>query len=86
MANIMEPGWFEFDKMHELKTRGVSLFAQLSLTDNPVKTLDDMLVCAHSLATMLNAKLCDAERNLLNETVAKSMREKAKYFADKKMA
>lgn len=81
MANMMEPGWFEFDKMHEIRTRGISLFMQLGLCDNPVKALDDMLVCAHSLSSMLNTQLCDANRQLLNESYANALREKAKNFA-----
>jgi len=81
MSNMMEPGSFDFDHMHEMTTRGVSLFIQLSLCDDPVKALDDMLICAHSLASMLNAQLCDQNRQLLNETYTKALREKAKGFA-----
>jgi len=84
MANMLEPGWFDFEKMHEIKTRGITLFTQLSLCTDPVESLDEMLVCAHSLATMLNGQLCDQNRQLLNETMAKSLREKAKYFASLK--
>ncbi len=84
MADMMEPGWFEFDKMHELRTRGITLFTQLKLCADPVSSLDEMLVCAHSLATMLNGQLCDQNRQLLNEVMAKSLREKAKYFASLK--
>jgi len=81
MSNMMEPGSFDIDHMHEMTTRGVSLFIQLSLCDDPVKALDDMLICAHSLASMLNAQLCDQNRQLLNETFTKALREKAKRFA-----
>jgi len=81
LTNMMEPGWFEIDKMHEMKTRGISLFVQLSLCDDPVKVLDDMLVCAHTLSSMLNAQLCDQNRQLLNESYTAALREKAKGFA-----
>lgn len=86
LANMMEPGWFDYDAMHELKTRGITLFTQLKLAADPVQALDDMLVCAHSLATMLDAQLCGPDRQLLNEVTAKSLREKAKYFLDLKQA
>ena len=82
MANMMQPGWFDYDTMHELKTRGITLFTQLKLCSDPVQALDDMLVCAHSLATMLEAQLCGPDRQLLNEVTAKSLREKAKYFQE----
>ena len=82
MTNMMEPGWFDFDNMHEMKTRGISLFVQLGLCDDPVKALDDMLVCAHNLSTMLNAQLCDQSRQLLSESYSHALREKAKGFAE----
>jgi len=81
MTNMMEPGSFDIDRMHEMTTRGIGLFIQLSLCDDPVKALDDMLICAHSLASMLNAQLCDQNRQLLNESFTKALREKAKGFA-----
>lgn len=84
MANMMEPGWFDYDKMHNIKTRGITLFTQLKLCDDPVHAVDEMLICAHTIATMLGAQLCDQNRQLLNEAMAKSLREKAKYFADLK--
>lgn len=80
MSNMMEPGSFNIDQMHEMTTRGVSLFIQLGLCKDPVKALDDMLICAHSLASMLNAQLCDQNRQLLNEVYTKALREKAKSF------
>jgi cell division protein ZipA len=84
MANMMEPGWFDYNHMHELKTRGITLFTQLRLCDEPVQALDDMLVCAHTLGSLLNAQLCGPDRQLLNEVTAKSLREKARYFQQQK--
>jgi len=87
LVNMMEPGTFDFDRMHEMTTRGISLFTQLSLCDDPVQALDDMLICAHSLASMLSIQLCDQHRQLLNEAFTKALREKAKgYAADKASA
>ncbi|MCW9013983.1 MAG: cell division protein ZipA [Gammaproteobacteria bacterium] len=84
MSNMLEPGWFEVDKMHEMQTRGISLFIQLRLCDDPVKALDDMLICAHTMANMLAAQLCDQNRQLLNESYTKALRAKAKLFAEEK--
>ena len=84
MASVSEPGYFDIEHMHEMKTRGLSLFIQLGLCDDPVHALDEMLLAAHTLATMLNGKMCDASRQLLNETVARGLREKARYYRDKK--
>ena len=84
MSNMVEPGWFDYDNMHTMTTRGVSLFIQLRLCEDPVKALDDMLLCAHSLASMLGAQLCDQNRQLLNETYTKALRAKARRIADEK--
>ncbi|TNF37732.1 MAG: hypothetical protein EP315_02185 [Gammaproteobacteria bacterium] len=81
MADMKLPGWFDYDNMHKLRTRGVSFFMQAGLCSNPIRALDDMLLCAHSMASMLGARLCDQNKHLLNETVARSLREKAKAFS-----
>lgn len=81
MADMKLPGWFDYDNMHKLKTRGVSFFMQAQLCTNPVMTLDEMLLCAHSMASMLGARLCDHNKHLLNEAVARSLREKAKAYS-----
>ena len=84
MSNMMEPGSFDMDKMNEMSTRGISLFIQLSLCDQPVKALDEMLICAHSLSSLLNTQIIDQDRQILNEAFTRSLREKAKGFAASK--
>ena len=84
LADMMEPGSFEYEKMHEHRTRGVSLFIQLNLCVDPVQALDDMLICAHNLASMLELQICDHNRQLLNESVAASLRAKAKHVRELK--
>jgi len=81
MANMHEPGHFDSAKIHQLHTRGVSFFIQLSLCDEPVKALDEMLICAHSMASMLGTHLCDQNQHLLNEVCTRALREKAKRFS-----
>lgn len=82
MANMQEPGYFEIDAMHQLKTRGVTLFIQLGLCAQPVQALDELLVAAHSLASMLGVQLCNADRKLLDEAYTLGLRAKAKQFAE----
>ena len=84
LSDMVEPGSFVYEKMHEHKTRGVSLFIQLNLCADPVQALDDMLICAHNLASILDLQICDQNRQLLNETVAASLRARAKYVLDLK--
>ncbi|MDH5472790.1 MAG: cell division protein ZipA C-terminal FtsZ-binding domain-containing protein [Gammaproteobacteria bacterium] len=83
LSDMMKPGWFDIDHMNHHETRGISLFAQLSLVVDPVRALDDMLLCAYGVANLLGAQLCGNDRMLLNESTVKLMREKAKRFKDK---
>lgn len=84
MANIMQPGWFDIEHMHQLETRGVSFFMQVNLVDQPSRVLDDMLICAHGMATMLGASLCNPSKQLLDEAYTSHLREKVKKLAELK--
>ena len=84
MANILQPGWFDIDNMHKLETRGVSFFMQVNLVDEPSRVLDDMLICAHGMSTMLGATLCNPNRQPLDEAYTTQLREKVKKLAELK--
>jgi cell division protein ZipA len=78
MASIQEPGWFEIDSMNDMQTMGVSFFMQVNLVNHASAVLDEMLICAHSLSTMLGATLCNAQRKPLDEASTIELREKVK--------
>lgn len=80
MANIQNPGWFDVERMNDLSTRGMSFFMQVNLVDNPSRVLDDMLICAHQMATMLGGILCNPQREPLDEAYTTILREKVKYL------
>lgn len=84
MANILQPGWFDIDNMHKLETRGISFFMQVNLVDEPSRVLDDMLICAHGMATMLGASLCNPNRQPLDEAYTNQLREKVRKLAELK--
>ena len=84
MANMMEPGWFDFDSMHEMETSGISFFMQANLVKNPSAVLDDMLICAHRMATMIDATLCNAQRKPLDEAHTNELRDKVKKLVELK--
>ena len=46
--------------------------------------LDDMLICAHNMAGLLDLRICDHNRQLLNESMAAAIRQKAKHVAERK--
>ena len=78
MANIKQPGWFEIDHMNELETPGVSFFMQVNLVDKPSAILDEMMITAHGLSSMIGATLCGAQRKPLDEAQTNELREKVK--------
>ena len=41
MSNMLEPGWFDVENMHEITTRGISLFVQLSLCEDPLANTNE---------------------------------------------
>jgi len=84
MANIKQPGWFEIDHMHELETPGVSFFMQVNLVDKPSAVLDEMMITAHGLSSMIGATLCGAQRKPLDETQTNELREKVKRLENLK--
>ena len=84
MANLMEPGWFNFDAMHEMETSGISFFMQANLVENPSALLDDMLICAHRMSTMIGAQLSNAQRKPLDEAHTNELREKVKKLVELK--
>jgi len=82
MANIETPGWFDIDKINDMQTSGVSFFMQANLVDNPSAVLDEMLICAHNLSTMLGAMLCNGQRKILDEASTIELREKVKRLEE----
>lgn len=84
MANIKQPGWFDIDHMHELETPGVSFFMQVNLVDKPSAVLDEMMITAHGLSSMLGVTLCGAQRKPLDEAQTNELREKVKRLENLK--
>lgn len=79
MTNMVEPGIFDPDTMHELKTPGLTLFMQKSALNN-IDIFEDMLTCAYRMSEMLGAELCNRQRQPLTQTDAEQYRELATSF------
>ena len=80
MANLVEPGSFDPDTIHDLKTPGLTLFLQLPVYGNASAILAEMLECAYKIAEILGADLCNKRRELLTEKEAEAFRELAKAY------
>ncbi len=80
LANMMEPGNFDSEAIHTLKTRGLVMFIQLAQLENSSEGLHDMLRCAYRMAEMIGARLCNNQRQTLTEKDTIAYRELAASF------
>lgn len=64
VANAFKPGTFP-EAPDEFETRGVSLVLQLSKTDKPLDSFDDVLSLAHAFQERLDCRLYDSQRSSL---------------------
>jgi FtsZ-interacting cell division protein ZipA len=64
VANAFKPGTFP-ESPDEFETRGVSLILQLSKTDRPLDSFEDVLSLAHAFQEKLDCRLYDSQRSSL---------------------
>jgi cell division protein ZipA len=80
IANIVEPGSFDPDKMAELDTPGLTLFCQLPGPMSSRDAFDLMLGKAEMIAHQLGGRVCDDKRNLLTQQTIAHYRERINQF------
>lgn len=79
LANMLEPGSFDPDTIHELRTTGLTVFMQLHKGD-PMDDLTEMLQRSYQLAGLLDARLCSHKRETLTEQDAENYRQQVREF------
>ncbi len=75
MANMIEPGNFDPDTIHDMTTSGLTMFMQLSTSAHPSDCFDEMLRCAYYLSEMLGADLCNQHRRPITQEDAEYYRQ-----------
>ena len=75
LANMMEPGYFDPDTMHDVKTSGLTVFMQISNLSNPSDNFDEMLRCTYHISEMLGADLCNQNRQPITQADAEYYRK-----------
>ncbi len=81
LANMLEPGSFDADTIHDLKTSGLTIFMQIS-GDDPLDDLTEMLQRSYQLAGLLDARLCNHKRESLTEQDAENYRTQVSHFVN----
>lgn len=79
LANMLEPGSFDADTIHDIKTSGLTIFMQISGND-PMDDLTEMLQRSYQLAGLLDAILCNSKRKPLTEQDAENYRSQVRAF------
>lgn len=85
LANMLEPGSFNADTIHDLKTTGLTVFMQLQNGD-PLDDLTEMLQRSYQLAGLLDARLCNHKRAPLTEQDAENYRSQVRKFLSRKVS
>ncbi len=81
LANMLEPGYFDADTIHDLKTSGLTVFMQIRRGD-PLDDLTEMLQRSYQLAGLLGARLCNHKRQTLTEQDAENYRKQVRGFVN----
>ncbi len=75
MANMIEPGNFDPDTIHDMTTSGLTMFMQLSTSAHPSACFDEMLRYAYHISEMLGASLCNQHRQPITQEDAEYYRQ-----------
>lgn len=80
VANILEPGYFETEKLDEIKTQGLTFFMQLPGPKDGLMMFSDMLYTAQCIASTLNGEILDKSRSTMTKQTIDHMREEILNF------
>jgi len=73
LANMLEPGSFDANTIHDINTTGLTVFMRIQ-GDDPLDDLTEMLQRSYQLAGLLDARLCNHRREPLTEQDAENYR------------
>ena len=80
MANLVEPGNFDINKIGELSTPGLTLFAQLPGPLDGISLLEEMLSVAQRLAALLDGEIQDDTHSDMSKQTIEHLREEIVEF------
>jgi len=80
VVSIIEPGYFDLETMHELRTPGLALFLRLPGPEAGRAAFEDMYATAQALASAQEGRIGDQARNLLTDAALTQMRAQAARY------
>jgi cell division protein ZipA len=80
VVSIIEPGHFELETLHELRTPGLALFMRLPGPEDGQSAFEDMYATAQALAAAQEGRIGDQARNLLTDAALTQMRAQAARY------
>ena len=86
LTNAVEPGTFDIAAINAFSTPGVTMFMRVHELRDPMKTLDEMLAIANSIAWELNGEVRDESRSIMTPQTIEHCRQSIKEFQYKHSA
>lgn len=80
VVSIIEPGYFDLETLHELRTPGLALFMRLPGPESGRAAFEDMYATAQAIAAAQEGRIGDQARNLLTDAALAQMRAQAARF------
>lgn len=80
VVSIIEPGYFDLETLHELRTPGLALFMRLPGPEDGQSAFEDMYATAQALAAAQEGRIGDQARNLLTDAALTQMRAQAARY------
>ena len=80
IANILNPGTFDLNRMHEFTTVGVSLFLAMPTSIKNLEAFEQMLGVAQQICSSLDGDLRDDNRNLMTAQTIEHYRQRIRDF------
>lgn len=80
VVSIIEPGYFDLETLHELRTPGLALFMRLPGPVAGAAAFEDMYETARALASAQEGRIGDQQRNLLTDATLAQMRAQAAHY------
>ena len=76
VVNMLKPGFFDIDQMHDFTTTGLSMFMRIPVADGSnIEAFSTMLAIAQNMTRKLGGHLLDQDRELLTQDKLEDLKQ-----------